>query len=100
MDLKDLKVELAQHVGQQGVDVGGKIVVVDVKFDYCRVLVNNQYKGIYCGMPTDKDRVLTFIEPFPQAVQDAIAEKVAKITGGVKSTNAPPPEEHEVIDSE
>ncbi len=100
MDVKDLKVELWPHVGKQGIRLGNETVEVDVVFDQCFVNVNGPRVGIYLGKRDEPNKVLTFTEPMPQALQDAIAAKVAEITGGVKSTNAPAPEEHEVIDSE
>ena len=100
MDLKAIVVELIPHVAKQKVQVGNDFVVVDIPFNQCFVQCNGKRVAIYCGKANEPDKYLSFVEPFPQIVQSAIAEKVAAITGGVKSFNAPPPEEHEVTDSD
>ncbi len=97
MDLKDLKVELIPHIGYQRLEIGGEIVDVEVRFDQCRVQVNGQYKAIYCGKADVPNKHLSFVEALPMPVQEAVAEKVAKITGGIKKFTAPLPEEHEVV---
>lgn len=103
MDLKDLKIELRPHIGKEIKTVGGAEVTVPVDFKQCYVMVNGKQVAWYCGPKLadgkyEPNRYLSFIEPQPQIVQDTIAAAVAKITGGVKSYNAPPPEEHEVVD--
>lgn len=100
MELKDLKIELRPHVAKEKKVIGGAEVEVPVDFKQCYVLVNGKQVGWYCGRANEPNKYLSFIEAgMPQAAQDAIAAAVAKITGGVKSYNAPPPDdEHEVLD--
>jgi len=97
VDLNNLKVELIPHVAKQGVQMGNQTVIVDVPFKQCFVQCNGPRVGIYCGLANEPNKVLTFTEQnLPLPLQEAIAKKVAELTGGVKSFNAPPPEEHEV----
>lgn len=104
MDLKDIKVELRPHVATERKVVGGAVVEIPVHFPQCYVMVNGKQVGYYCGAALDGGKYepnmyLSFIEPQPLVVQQAIAEAVAKLTGGVKGFNAPPPDEHdEVVD--
>lgn len=96
----DLNVTLSKHIGIQKEQIGDKLVTFDVDFKQCFVHVNGQFVAIYCGQQSEPNKYLSFNQPMPKAVQEAIAAEVAKLTGGVGSFNAPPPDEHEVASSD
>jgi L-asparaginase II len=91
----ELNVELTPHVGKQKAKVGDKEVEFDVHFNQCYVFCNGKQVGWYCGKQNEPNKYLSFIKPLPLPIQQAIAEKVAKMTGGVATFNAPPSDEHE-----
>lgn len=99
MDMKDLKVELKRHVGKRGCVLAGQTVEVDVVFDQCFVVCNGAQVGIYCGLDSQPGKHLSFTAwpPLPKPLQEAIAEKVAALVGGISHFTAPPPEEHEEV---
>ena len=89
----DLKVSLRPHIGKIQTAVG----TFDQDMGQCFVMVNDKTVGIYCGRENEPNKYLSFTEFLPAAAQEAIAAKVADLTGGVSKYNSPPPEEHEVI---
>lgn len=96
-----LKIVLTPHVGKMHSQVGDQVVEIDVPHPQCFVAVNGERVGIYCGRDLgggkyEPGKYLSFTKHMPEPLQAAIAEEVAKITGGIKKFNAPPPEEHEV----
>lgn len=96
----DLKVTLSKHIAKQKEQVGDRLVEFDVDMKQCFVHVNDKFLAIYCGQQNEPGKYLSFIEPLPKLVQEAIAAEVAKLTGGVGTYNAPPPDEHEVISND
>jgi hypothetical protein len=96
----DLKVTLSKHIAKQKTQIGDKIVELDVDMKQCFVHANGQFIAIYCGQQSEPNKYLSFIQPMPKAVQEAIAAEVTKLTGGVGAFNAPPPDEHEVISND
>lgn len=90
------KIELRPHIGREQRRVGGGFVMSEVDFKQCLVFADGKQVAIYCGRKDEPGRFLSFIEPFPENIQKMIADDVAKITGGVGSHAAPPPEEHDV----
>lgn len=106
LDLNNLNIELVPHVGKQGIRLAGATSEVDVDmgqmFVFCNLNGKRQRVGIYCGRATEPNKHLSFtdIPPLPTIVQEAVAKQVAKLTGGISHFTAPPPEEHEVNDSD
>jgi len=92
----EIVVTLRPHIGKVNTEIGGQTITVDQDMGQCFVMANGKTVGIYCGREKEADRYLSFTEPMHEQIQADIAAKVAKITGGVKKFNAPPPEEHDV----
>lgn len=91
----EITVTLRPHVGVVNAEVGGQTITVNQDMGQCFVMANGKTVGIYCGREKEPGKYLAFTEPMHEAIQADIAAKVAKLTGGVKKFNAPPPEEHE-----
>lgn len=100
MELANIQVDLRPHIARERKQVGGEMVEFPVDLKQCYVMVGGKQVAWYCGRANEPNKYLSFIRPTPKAVQDAIATAVAKLTGGVKDYNAPPPEEHEVTGEE
>ena len=103
----DLQVELKPHVGREVVldpdsrqpllDGNGQKITVEVNHKQCLVFAGGKQVAIYCGEANQPNRFLSFIAPYPEPFQLAIAEKVTALVGGPPSkVSAVPAEEHDV----
>lgn len=91
----DIEVKLYPHIGLKRVQVGTKFVDLQIDHKQMWVVANGEQVALYCGTDKEPGKYLSFIKPLPEAIQKAVAEKVAALTGGVSHFNAPPPEDHE-----
>lgn len=98
--MEEIKVELRPHIAKERKAIGNAVVEVPVEFNQCYVIVGGKQVAWYCGRQNEPGKYLSFVEPMNKALQDAIAKAVAKLTGGVGSYNAPPPDEHDVIEGD
>jgi hypothetical protein len=90
-----IEVKLYPHIGKEKTKVGNQVIETEVDFMQCIVHANGKQVAWYCGRANEPGKHLSFIKPFPEAVQKLIAAEVAKLTGGVGVVTAPPPDEHD-----